>query len=131
MSYLTDLPENRLRKIIDNCLDNKGKKIDIDIILKSKIFSKEEYDDLKVFYNNAQSIKKIENEEHKITKKPSQIQSELNICEKRLKEIEFTMYPTEEEEIEYTKLLNEQSKLSNQYLRLIRENEEKLKLGDR
>ena len=127
--YLIDMKEERLKKLYSNCIKN-GNKVDIEEVLKSNIFNKSEYDDLKVFYGTSYAIKKIE--EYEFNKKISinDLNIELSKIENKLKEIELKMYPDENDEILYESLLNKQSKIENDILKYNRENKNKIIKSD-
>lgn len=127
--YLIDMKEERLKKLYLNCIKN-GNKVDIEEVLKSNIFDKSEYDDLKVFYGTSYAIKKIE--EYEFNKKISinDLNIELSKIENKLKEIELKMYPDENDEILYESLLNKQSKIENDILKYNRENKNKIIKSD-
>lgn len=127
--YLIDMKEERLKKLYSNCIKN-GNKVDIEEVLKSNIFDKSEYDDLKVFYGTSYAIKKIE--EYEFNKKISinYLNIELSKIENKLKEIELKMYPDENDEILYESLLNKQSKIENDILKYNRENKNKIIKSD-
>lgn len=127
--YLIDMKEERLKKLYLNCIKN-GNKVDIEEVLKSNIFDKNEYDDLKVFYGTSYAIKKIE--EYEFNKKISinDLNIELSKIENKLKEIELKMYPDENDEILYESLLNKQSKIENDILKYNRENKNKIIKSD-
>lgn len=127
--YLIDMKEERLKKLYLNCIKN-GNKVDIEEVLKSNIFDKSEYDDLKVFYGTSYAIKKIE--EYEFNKKISinDLNIELSKIENKLKEIELKMYPDENDKILYESLLNKQSKIENDILKYNRENKNKIIKSD-
>ena len=119
MSYLLELTQERRDKLIDNCLDKNGKKIDIETILKSNIFSKSEYDDLKLFYNNAQAIKKIEDKESLIEESIIEVRKIIKETSEKIKKYEQKMWNitynyNEEENLKEEKIYEELlKKLSN------------------
>lgn len=128
--YLMDMKEERLKKLYLNCVKN-GNKVDIEEILKSNIFSKNEYDDLKVFYGTSYAIKKIEDYENKNNKLSiNNLKIELFNIEEKIKEIENKMYPSENDELEYDKLLNRQSKIENDILKYNREHKNNIIKND-
>lgn len=128
--YLIDMKEERLKKLYSNCIKN-GNKVDIEEVLKSNIFNKSEYDDLKVFYGTSYAIKKIEEYENKNNKLSiNNLKIELFNIEEKIKEIENKMYPSENDELEYDKLLNRQSKIENDILKYNRENKNKIIKSD-
>lgn len=88
MNELYLLPPERTIKLIENCLDNKGKKIDIEIVLKKGVFSKSEYDDLKLYYGNTKDIKKIEEKENSISESLIDIRKAIKETQEKIKEIE-------------------------------------------
>ena len=128
--YLIDMKEERLKKLYLNCIKN-GNKVDIEEVLKSNIFDKSEYDDLKVFYGTSYAIKKIEYYENKNNKLSiNNLKIELFNIEEKIKEIENKMYPSENDELEYDKLLNRQSKIENDILKYNREHKNNIIKND-